>query len=135
MFRTTPLPKFGLAILPRDLVKQDRIELGDLGAVLVIDVQDAGDFVFVTVSDGVRLVTTVRLHKLVPVPWFAASVARDLRAFRSVFRGLPWFVLAGIVGLAAGLAHAPFLGGQWAAIVVLWLVGCIRMATTPEVLR
>lgn len=135
MFRTTPMPKSGLSILPKDLQKRDRITVGTLGSVLVIDVVDGGDYVFVTTSDSDREITTIRLHKLVPVTWFAPSVARDLRALRAVFRGVPWFVAAIAVGVLAWLLHAPFLGGQWAAIVLLWLVGSVRMATTPEVLR
>lgn len=135
MSMATPMPSGGLYILPRDLQEQDRIELPDIGAVLVLDVQDAGEFVFVTVSDGVRLVTTVRLHKRVPVPWFSATVARDLRGVRAVMRGLPWFVLAIVVAVLSTYAGAPLWGGQVAAVIVLWLIGVLRMATTPEVTR
>lgn len=135
MSMATPMPSGGLHILPRDLQKQDRIELPTVGAVLVLDVVDGGDFVWVTVSDGVRLVTTVRLHKRVPVRWFSGTVAREARVLRAVMRGLPWFALAIVVALMASYAGAPVWGGQIAAVIVLWLVGCVRMATTPEVTR
>lgn len=135
MSMATPMPESGLSILPKDLLRQDRIALDDLGEVLVLDVVDGGDVVWVTVSDGDRDVTTVRLHKLVPVRWAAPTVEPERLAVRVLRRGIPWFVVSVAVALVAGLAHAPALGGQWLLIVGLWYFGALRMVMTPGVLR
>jgi hypothetical protein len=126
------MPESGLSVLPKDLQKPDRITLPDLGPVVVLDVVDGGDAVWVTVTDGVRLVTTVRMHKLVPVPLSAPAIASEQRALRVLRRGAPWLVLSIAVAIVAGLAHAPMLGGQWALIAALWMAGVLRMVTTPE---
>lgn len=135
MSMATPMPETGLSILPKDLLRQDRIALEDLGEVLVLDVVDGGDFVWVTLSDGDRDVTTVRLHKLVPVRWAASAVEPERLAVRVLRRGIPWFVVSVAVALVAGLAHAPAVGGQWVLIAALWFFGVLRMVTTPGAVR
>ncbi|QKS13914.1 hypothetical protein HUN58_14465 [Curtobacterium sp. Csp1] len=129
------MPEIGLSILPKDLRKRDLITLPDLGDVLVLDLSDAGDAVWATVWDGVHDVTTIRLHKLIPVGWRSGTEARDFRVVQVLRRGVPWFVVSIAVALVAGLAHAPMWGGQVVLIVALWFFGGLRMATTPRVLR
>lgn len=135
MSMATPMPGTGLSILAKDLRAPDRISLDDLGDVLVLDVVDGGDAVWVTVSDGDRVVTTVRLHKLVPIRWAAPTIASERFAVRVLRRGVPWFVTSVAVALVAGLAHAPALGGQWVLIAALWFFGVLRMVMTPGAVR
>ncbi|WP_413600807.1 hypothetical protein [Curtobacterium sp. Curtsp57] len=131
MFRTTPLPPAGLQ--RANQIVTDDVVLDDDGQMWrVHSVHHEHDVVTLTMRNvlgehalrGMSASTWVRM---------AARPETDReRAARVIGRGFPWLVAGCLVGLVAAIAQAPAAGGQWAAIVLLWLVGAVRMVTTPE---
>lgn len=131
MSRTTPMPVAGLR-RAHQLVTDD-VVLDDDGGMWRIHS-------IVEIEGGVQLTlwNVWGEKRLVGYPadrWVQLARRPETdqeRSRRVVGRGMPWFIAGAVVGLIASIAHAPTAGGQWALIIALWLVGCCRMATTPE---
>lgn len=134
MFRTTPMPPAGLRrayqVQTDDVVLDDSGEMWRVHSVHVCDHGD--DCVSFTMRNvyGENRMLGVPADAWVQLARRPETDAEYRR--RVVDRGVPWFLMGALVALVAVLADAPTAGGQWAFIVVLWTVGCVRMVTTPE---
>jgi hypothetical protein len=132
MFRTTSMPAAGLSVLAGDLRVGDRIVLDFGDVVSVLDITPSGNYLSVTVSDGVRHVETLPFHRLIPVE-LAEAAAEPVPVWKRVLRrGLPWWAVAVVAALACWVFQTPPTGGTLLVIVACWLFGCLAMVTTPE---
>lgn len=131
MFRTTPLPSAGLR--RANQIITDDVLLDDDGQMWrVHSVHHENDVVTLTLWNvlGEKALRGMSANSWVRM---AARPETDReRAARVIARGFPWLIAGCLVGVVAAIAEAPAAGGQWAAIVLFWLVGAVRMATTPE---
>lgn len=134
MFRSTPMPPAGLRranqIITDDVVIDDDGQMWRVHSVHVCDHGD--DCVTFTMRNvlgesrmlGVPRDTWIQLAR-------RPETAAEYRG-RVNERGMPWFIVGVLVALVAAIAQAPAAGGQWVLIIGVWLVGCVRMWTTPE---
>jgi hypothetical protein len=58
--------------------------------------------------------------------------ARESEATRTLLRGLPFGAAIAVLAIVGWVVHPAGFGGIGFLIVVLWLVGVVRMVTTPR---